>query len=59
MNDASLHDGLWPDIADHLGQPLESITHDEEDVLDAAHSFISPITLSVIRLIVSRDTEAP
>src|SRR5260370_1181447 len=36
MDNAGLHDGLRPDVADDFGQPLQSITDDEEDVLDAS-----------------------
>jgi hypothetical protein len=36
MNDAGLHDGQRPHVADHLGQPLEPVADHEEGVLDAA-----------------------
>ncbi|SIH57308.1 Uncharacterised protein [Mycobacteroides abscessus subsp. abscessus] len=36
MDDAGLHDRLWPHVADHLGQSLETITDHEERVLDPA-----------------------
>ena len=36
MDDAGLHDGLWPDIADDLGQPLQPVADQEEHVFDAA-----------------------
>ena len=35
MNDVGIHYGRWEDVAEHLGQRIESITHDVEDVLDA------------------------
>ena len=36
VDDAGLHDGLRPHVADHLGQSLEAVADQEERVLDAA-----------------------
>jgi hypothetical protein len=36
MDNAGLHDGLRPHVADHLGKALQPVADDEENVLDPA-----------------------
>ena len=74
MNDASLHGRQRPHVPHHFWQAFEPVTDEDEHVLDtplsgcqltrtsrglADQSFISSRTLSVIREIVSFDTDAP
>jgi hypothetical protein len=36
VDDALLHDGVFPGRSNRLGQPLEPVTHGDQHVLDAA-----------------------
>jgi len=36
MNNACLHDRMRPQVADHLGQPIETVADHNERVFDAA-----------------------